>query len=157
MLVWSKAEARSTGLDPAKDALGVQVVEWVLGGVRSEWQSSAFQAAVASPAAFVAHYTSLHSDAAGHVEVCRRRSSSHSVHCHCCHSRAATHLCLVVACNSSPSNIHQACITLAQHSKSPSLSVSLHMLPLAWHACHRHNLCGQRCHGVLVVASCVSF
>lgn len=47
----------------------VQVVEWVLGGVRTEWQSPAFQAALASPAAFIAHYIDLHADAAGHAEV----------------------------------------------------------------------------------------
>ncbi len=47
-----------------------QVVEWVLGGVRTEWQSSAFQAALDSPAAFVSHYISLHADAAGQPEVC---------------------------------------------------------------------------------------
>lgn len=46
-----------------------QVVEWVLGGVRTEWQSPAFQAALASPAAFIAHYIDLHADAAGHAEV----------------------------------------------------------------------------------------
>ncbi len=47
-----------------------QVVEWVLGGVRTEWQSSAFQAALDSPAVFVSHYISLHADAAGQPEVC---------------------------------------------------------------------------------------
>lgn len=47
-----------------------QVVEWVLGGVRTEWQSPAFQAALDSPAAFVSHYISLHADAAGQPEVC---------------------------------------------------------------------------------------
>ncbi len=47
-----------------------QVVEWVLGGVRTEWQSTAFQAALDSPAAFVSHYISLHADAAGQPEVC---------------------------------------------------------------------------------------
>ncbi len=47
----------------------MQVVEWVLGGVRTEWHSSSFQAAVGSPAAFMNHYISLHSDAAGHPEV----------------------------------------------------------------------------------------
>ena len=42
----------------------------MLGGVRTEWQSSAFQAALDSPAAFVSHYISLHADAAGQPEVC---------------------------------------------------------------------------------------
>lgn len=46
-----------------------QVVEWVLGGVRTEWQSPAFQAALDSPGAFVSHYISLHADAAGQPEV----------------------------------------------------------------------------------------
>ncbi|KAL3150212.1 hypothetical protein ABBQ32_000071 [Trebouxia sp. C0010 RCD-2024] len=46
-----------------------QVVEWVLAGVRTEWQSSAFQAALDSPAAFISHYFDLHADAAGHAEV----------------------------------------------------------------------------------------
>ena len=48
----------------------VQVVEWVLGGVRTEWQSPAFQAGVDSPAAFIGHYFNLHADAGGNVEVC---------------------------------------------------------------------------------------
>lgn len=47
----------------------MQVVEWVLGGVRSEWQSASFQAAVNSPAAFVAQFIDMHSDAAGGPEV----------------------------------------------------------------------------------------
>lgn len=49
--------------------VAVQVVEWVLAGVRSEWQSQPFQAGMDSPAAFISHYINLHADAIGHVEV----------------------------------------------------------------------------------------
>ena len=45
------------------------MVEWVLGGVRSDWQAAAFQATLASPDAFAAHYIDLHQDAAGDPEV----------------------------------------------------------------------------------------
>ena len=45
------------------------MVEWVLGGVRSDWQAAAFQATLASPDAFAAHYIDLHQDAAGNPEV----------------------------------------------------------------------------------------
>ena len=55
-----------------------QVVEWVLGGVRTEWQSPAFQAALDSPGAFVSHYISLHADAAGQPEVCLNAHNSQS-------------------------------------------------------------------------------
>ena len=47
----------------------MQVVEWVMAGVRTEWQSAAFQAALASPATFITHYVNLHIDAGGHAEV----------------------------------------------------------------------------------------
>lgn len=47
----------------------MQVVEWVLGGVRTEWQSPSFQAGIDSPAAFIGHYFNLHADANGTVEV----------------------------------------------------------------------------------------
>ena len=47
----------------------VQVVEWVLGGVRSDWQAASFQATLASPEAFAAHYIDPHTDAAGNPEV----------------------------------------------------------------------------------------
>lgn len=59
-----------------------QVVEWVLGGVRTEWQSTAFQAALDSPAAFVSHYISLHADAAGQPEVCSYAHISRSLAWH---------------------------------------------------------------------------
>lgn len=58
--------------------LSGQVVEWVLGGVRTGWQSSAFQTALDGPAAFVSHYISLHADAAGQPEVCVSAHIAHS-------------------------------------------------------------------------------
>lgn len=54
----------------------VQVVEWVLAGVRSEWQSPAFQAALDSPSAFVRHYMGL-SITAGVPEVSITAAVSH--------------------------------------------------------------------------------
>lgn len=47
------------------------MVEWVLGGVRTEWQSPAFQAGIDSPSAFIGHYFNLHADAGGNAEVCK--------------------------------------------------------------------------------------
>ena len=47
----------------------MQVVEWVLAGVRTEWQSSPFQASLDTAPAFIAHFINLHADAGGHVEV----------------------------------------------------------------------------------------
>ena len=46
----------------------MQVVEWVLAGVRTEWQSPSFQAGLSTPAAFVDQYMSL-TIAAGIPEV----------------------------------------------------------------------------------------
>lgn len=43
----------------------------MLGGVRTEWQSPAFQVGVDSPAAFIGHYFNLHADAGGNAEVCK--------------------------------------------------------------------------------------
>ena len=47
---------------------GGQVVEWVLAPVRARWQSPAWQAALASPAAFFAAYMPLSRSDAGFAE-----------------------------------------------------------------------------------------
>lgn len=47
---------------------GGQVVEWVLAPVRARWQSPAWQAALASPAAFFAAYMPLSRSGAGFAE-----------------------------------------------------------------------------------------
>ena len=46
-----------------------QVVGWVLSGVRQEWLSPAWQAHLASPQAFMQHYTPVLPDGAGGWQV----------------------------------------------------------------------------------------
>lgn len=45
-----------------------QVVEWVLAPVRARWQAPAWQAALGSPAAFMAAYMPLAATGAGFAE-----------------------------------------------------------------------------------------
>lgn len=73
----------------------MQVVEWVLGGVRTEWQSPAFQAGVDSPAAFIGHYFNLHADANGNVEVQTWQKHSAAVSAADCSTGVAACRCLL--------------------------------------------------------------
>ena len=50
----------------------VQVVEWVLGSVRSAWTAPAWQQHVASPAAFLKHYMPVERSLQGAAEVLLR-------------------------------------------------------------------------------------
>ena len=74
--------------------------------------------------------------------------ASHSVHCHCCHSRAAMQLCLVVACKSSPVDIQQACITAAQQTKCAFVYAHA---PCCITCMSLSRLGGQLCRGVLLL------
>ena len=51
------------------EQLQASVLEWVLGGVRAEWASPAWQAHLASPQIFMQHYTPITPDSAGGWQV----------------------------------------------------------------------------------------